>query len=230
MTAVSVKPLKQMLDILSSVTDELVMSKRDDGWTIQAVDKSHTTMVRIRTPLLPVTDSPWAVRIDDIRKGLKGDEVDISLDGSLTVAAGNTFTRMPLLTPEVPNQRFPALSGDASASILADDLKAILKDADAKRVSHVLLTIDDVGVRLDATDDQGFGQMLHIPPEECMDLDVQQRARSRYGLDLLGRFIRTLPTGAEIRLSASNDYPLLVSLSLQGFDAEWVCAPVIVDE
>lgn len=230
MTAVSVKPLKQMLDILSSVTDELVMSKRDDGWTIQAVDKSHTTMVRIRTPLLPVTDEPWAVRIDDIRKGLKGDEVELALDSALEIAAGNTRTRMPLLTPEVPNQRFPALSGDASASILADDLKAILKDADAKRVSHVLLTIDDVGVRLDATDDQGFGQTLHIPPEECMDLDVQQRARSRYGLDLLGRFIRTLPTGAEIRLSASNDYPLLVSLSLQGFDAEWVCAPVIVDE
>lgn len=230
MTAVSVKPLKQMLDILSSVTDELVMSKRDDGWTIQAVDKSHTTMVRIRTPLLPVTDEPWAVRIDDIRKGLKGDEVELALDSALEIAAGNTRTRMPLLTPEVPNQRFPALSGDASASILADDLKAILKDADAKRVSHVLLTIDDVGVRLDATDDQGFGQTLHIPPEECMDLDVQQRARSRYGLDLLGRFIRTLPAGAEIRVSASNDYPLLVSLSLQGFDAEWVCAPVIVDE
>lgn len=231
MTETPVKPLKQMLDILSSVTDELVMSKRDDGWTVMAVDKSHTTMVRIRTPLLPVTDSPWAVRIDDIRKGLKGDEVDISLDGSLTVAAGNTFTRMPLLTPEIPNQKFPALkNSDASASILADDLKAVLKDADAKTVSHVLLTIDDVGVRLDATDDQGFGQMLHIPPEECMDLDVQQRARSRYGLDLLGRFIKTLPAGAEIRISASTDYPVLVSLSLDGFDAEWVCAPVIMTE
>ena len=230
MTAVPVKPLRQMLDLLSSVTDELVMSKRDDGWTLQAVDKSHVTMIRIRTPLLPVTDEPWAVRIDDIRKGLKGDEVDISLDDALIIAAGNTRTRMPLLTPEIPNQRFPSLSGDASASILADDLRTILKDADAKRVNHVLLTIDDVGVRLDATDDQGFGQMLHIPPEECMDLDVQQRARSRYGLDLLSRFVRTLPAGAEIRVSASTDYPLLVSLSLQGFDAEWVCAPVIVDE
>lgn len=230
MTTVSVKPLKQMLDLLSAVTDELVMAKRDDGWTLQAVDKSHVTMIRIRTPLLPVTDEPWAVRIDDIRKGLKGDEVDISLDDALIIAAGNTRTRMPLLTPEIPNQRFPSLSGDASASILADDLRTILKDADAKRVNHVLLTIDDVGVRLDATDDQGFGQMLHIPPEECMDLDVQQRARSRYGLDLLSRFVRTLPAGAEIRVSASTDYPLLVSLSLQGFDAEWVCAPVIVDE
>lgn len=230
MTTVSVKPLKQMLDLLSAVTDELVMAKRDDGWTLQAVDKSHVTMIRIRTPLLPVTDEPWAVRIDDIRKGLKGDEVDISLDDALIIAAGNTRTRMPLLTPEIPNQRFPSLSGDASASILADDLRTILKDADAKRVNHVLLTIDDVGVRLDATDDQGFGQMLHIPPEECMDLDVLSKAESRYGLDLLSRFVRTLPAGAEIRVSASTDYPLLVSLSLQGFDAEWVCAPVIVDE
>ena len=230
MTAVPVKPLRQMLDLLSSVTDELVMAKRDDGWTLQAVDKSHVTMIRIRTSLLPVTDEPWAVRIEDIRKGLKGDEVELTMDSSLIVAAGNTRTRMPLLTPEIPNQRFPSLSGDASASILADDLRTILKDADAKRVNHVLLTIDDVGVRLDATDDQGFGQMLHIPPEECMDLDVQQRARSRYGLDLLSRFVRTLPAGAEIRVSASTDYPLLVSLSLQGFDAEWVCAPVIVDE
>ena len=230
MTAVPVKPLKQMLDLLSSVTDELVMAKRDDGWTIQAVDKSHVTMIRIRTPLLPVTDEPWAVRIEDIRKGLKGDEVELTLDSALIIAAGNTRTRMPLLTPEVPNQRFPSLSGDASASILADDLKSILKDADAKRVNHVLLTIDDVGVRLDATDDQGYGQSLHIPPEECMDLDVLSKAESRYGLDMLGRFIKTLPTGAEIRISESRDYPLKVSLSLDGFDAEWVCAPVIVDE
>ena len=230
MTAVPVKPLRQMLDLLSSVTDELVMSKRDDGWTIQAVDKSHVTMIRIRTPLLPVTDEPWAVKIEDIRKGLKGDEVELTLDSALIIAAGNTRTRMPLLTPEVPNQRFPSLSGDASAAILADDLKAILKDADAKRVNHVLLTIDDVGVRLDATDDQGYGQALHIPPEECMDLDIQQRSSSRYGLDMLGRFIKTLPTGAEIRISESGDYPLKVSLSLDGFDAEWVCAPVIVDE
>ena len=47
---------------------------------------------------------------------------------------------------------------------------------------------------------------------------------------MLGRFIKTLPTGAEIRISESRDYPLKVSLSLDGFDAEWVCAPVIVDE
>lgn len=230
MTETQVKPLKQMLDILSAVTDELVMSKRDDGWTVMAVDKSHTTMVRIRTPLLPVTDEPWAVRIDDIRKGLKGDTVDISLDTSLMVAAGNTRTRMPLLTPEIPNQRFPSLSGDASATILADDFKAILKDADAKKVNHVILTISEDGVVLDATDDQGYGQTLRIPPEECLDIDASTPAKSRYSLDLLGGFIKNLPTGAEIRLSESTDYPLMISLSQSGFDAEWVCAPVIVTE
>lgn len=230
MTETPVKPLKQMLDILSSVTDELVMSKRDDGWTVMAVDKSHTTMVRIRTPLLPVTDDPWSVRIDDIRKGLKGDTVSITLNTALEIAAGNTRTRMPLLTPEIPNQRFPALNGDASASILADDLKAVLKDADAKTVNHVLLSVTEDGVTLDATDDQGYGQTLRIPPEECLDIDPSVPARSRFSLDLLGRFIKTLPAGAEIRISASTDYPVLISLSLDGFDAEWVCAPVIMTE
>lgn len=230
MTETQVKPLKQMLDILSSVTDELVMSKRDDGWTIMAVDKSHTTMVRIRTQLLPVTDDPWAVRIDDVRKGLKGDAVDVSIDTALIIAAGNTRTRMPLLTPEIPNQRFPSLSSDASATILADDFKSILKDADAKKVNHVILTISDDGVLLDATDDQGYGQMLRVPPEECLDIDSSTKVTSRFSLDLLGRFVKTLPAGAEIHLSASTDYPLLISLSLDGIEAEWVCAPVIVTE
>ena len=219
-----------MLDILSSVTDELVMSRRDDGWTVMAVDKSHTTMVRIRTPLLPVTDDPWAVRIDDIRKGLKGDAIDITLDSSLIIAAGNTRTRMPLLTPEIPNQRFPALSGDASATILADDFKAILKDADAKKVNHVILSLNEDGVTLDATDDQGYGQILRVPPEECLDIDAPSKVVSRFSLDLLGRFVKTLPAGAEIRLSASSDYPVLISLTLDSTEVEWVCAPVIVTE
>ena len=168
----------------------------------------------------------WAVEIDKLQQALKGKEVTVSYDGALVVQAGHMVSRIPLMEPE-DCPKVPNIEYTAHATILASDLRAVVRETDGKKVPFIALTIDEQGVTVESRDEMGYGQTLAVPPEECLDLTVESPARATFGTDMMQRFLKNVPNDAEISLDMSKDYPMRISLAGEGWTSEWVCAPVI---
>lgn len=224
--------LRAVADITSAVSKEIVFDSSEfDGMSMKVtmVDPSHTMICSSELSIADPVQGRWAVEISRLQKALTGKEVTLSCDGALVVKAGHMVTRIPLLEPSDP-PKVPRIEYTAHATILASDLKAIVKGTDAKKVQFISLAIDEQGVTVESRDDMGYGQTLAVPPEECLDLSVELPARATFGTDMLQRFLSNVPNDASLELDMSKDYPIRISLSGEGWRSEWVCAPVILDE
>ena len=224
--------LRAVADITSAVSKEIVFDSSEFHGTkmkVTMVDPSHTMICSSELDIADPVQGRWAVEISRLQKALTGKEVTLSCDGALVVKAGHMVTRIPLLEPADP-PKVPSIGYTAHASILASDLKAIVKGTDAKKVQFISLVIDEQGVTVESRDDMGYGQTLAVPPEECLSLDVESPARATFGTDMLQRFLSNVPNDASLGLDMSQDYPMRISLSGEGWESEWVCAPVILDE
>lgn len=221
--------MKTVADLTSSVSKEMTFDSTDfDGMSMKVtmVDPSHTMICSSMLSIPAPVQGRWAVEIDKLQQALKGKEASMSYDGALVVQAGHMVSRIPLMEPE-DSPKVPSIDYTAHATILASDIKAIVKDTDAKKVPFVALTIDEQGVTVESRDEMGYGQTLAVPPEECLDLTVEVPARATFGTDLMQRFLKNVPNDAEISLDMSKDYPIRISLTGEGWQSEWVCAPVI---
>lgn len=226
---IETEPLKAVLDALSCVTDEAVFTPADkDGlWALSAVDPSHVAMVMCALDSPMPVEGQWAVAVPELRKALKTSTVRMeATEGRLTVVAGRVTTAMRLLTPRgVP--KAPNITFDSRATVLASDLKSLVKGA-GRGVEHVVLTVDqDTGLTATALDQGGYGQTVRVPAEEC--LDIEGSATVRLGIAYARAWLSTLADGAEVRMDLSTDVPVRMRVEGPGWSAEWVCAPVILE-
>ena len=220
--------LRTVADLTSTVSKEMTFVPVEDGrgMKVTMVDPSHTMICSSLMSISSPVQGKWAVEISKLQQALKGREVTLGCDGALVVQAGHMVSRIPLMEPE-DCPKVPSIEYTAHATILASDLKAIVKDTDPKKVPFIALTIDEQGVTVESRDEMGYGQTLAVPPEECLDLLVEQPARATFGTDMMQRFLKNVPNDSEISMDMSKDYPMRISLGGEGWSSEWVCAPVI---
>lgn len=218
--------MKTVADLTSTVAKEMTFVPSDEGMRVTMVDPSHTMICSSTLSIPAPVQGRWAVEIDKLQQALRGKEVSISCDGALVVQAGHMVSRIPLMEPE-DCPKVPNIEYTAHATILASDLRAVVRETDGKKVPFIALTIDEQGVTVESRDEMGYGQTLAVPPEECLDLTVEVPARATFGTDMMQRFLKNVPNDAEISLDMSKDYPMRISLTGDGWSSEWVCAPVI---
>lgn len=218
--------MKTVADLTSTVAKEMTFVPSDEGMRVTMVDPSHTMICSSTLSTPSPVQGRWAVEIDKLQQALRGKEVSMSCDGALVVQAGHMVSRIPLMEPE-DAPKVPSIEYTAHATILASDLRAVVRETDGKKVPFIALTIDGQGVTVESRDEMGYGQTLAVPPEECLDLTVEVPARATFGTDMMQRFLKNVPNDAEITLDMSKDYPVRISLAGEGWSSEWVCAPVI---
>lgn len=219
--------LRTVLDLVSSVTDELEVSHDRGGWSVSATDPSHTSMVMAELDAEPLCEGTWRVRLADLQRSLRGTEVALSADGVLSATSGNMTSRMRLLATE-GSSREPALRFSATASFLAQDAVDLVKGSDPKVCQAVRVSVDGDGVSMVADDGSGYGLTLHVPPQECMELEGSGAAH--LSLSLMTAFLSKVPRDAELRLELSDDYPVRMTVGGEHWSCAWVCAPMIFDE
>ena len=221
--------LRTVADLTSAVAKEMTFMPSGDGMRVTMVDPSHTMICDSTLDIPSPMEGGWAVDISRLRSALTGKEVIMSCDGALVVGSGHMVSRIPLMEPE-PCPKVPSIDWTAHATILASDLRTIVRGTDPKKVQFVTLSIDGDGVKVESRDDLGYGTTLSVPPEECVDLTVEVPAKATFGTDMMQRFLSNVPADAEVMLDMSKDYPMRISLAGSGWTCQWVCAPVIRDE
>ena len=231
MVKVSPTALGAVLDMMASVTDEVTFSESPEGgWECMATDRAHVAMCRCTLDAESLGADGWAVEISRLRRALKGDEADISVEGGrLTVVAGRVRTVLPLVEP-ADRVRFPTLDLPAEVAILSSDLSEAVMVDDPRKVSCMRFVLDDGGLTMAAEEDGGTGydRSVTVPPEEC--IDMLGSAATAMPLDYVARLAKAVPKGSDIRLGMADAYPLSVSVSGEGWTAVWMCAPRISDE
>ena len=228
MIELNAEDVRHVLDMMACVTDEVAFEPCGEGFSCIAMDPSKTCVCRCLVRSDATDMGRWAVRVSELSKAMRTKRVILDdSDGRLTVTSGRTVSRVPLLSAEDP-PKFPELEYTATATILAQDLRGLVRTSDPKKVYYVRMTVDSDGVTMVADDDAGYGQTLTVPPEECIDIDGS--AATALSLDHLTRLAKAVPSDAELTMAMADGYPVKVSLGGDGWRAELLCAPILTED
>lgn len=222
------KALKAACAVMSPAARELDVSFSDDGWVMSAIDPTKAMICNVTISARPLPE-PFSVPFESMLRAIRGDTLTIAQEAGLVIVrAGNVSTRIRTLVPDAPFRLPREFEYTAHASVLSDDLRDILSSADPSRVGTAKLVIDRDGLTVNVLDSSGEGQMLTVPPEECISLEGE--AAAGYNVRMLAALLKAVPRGSEILIEMGEDYPMRLTVEGEGWSAWCVLAPLIEEE
>ena len=221
------KSFQSMMETLSKIVDEAVMTVKDDGVIIRALDPAHVAMIEINLP--PDIFLEYEVEGEAkvgfnvtniakiVKRGKKGDKVEIeATDDRVTwTIAGAAIKRYKLLNLDVPEPEIPQAEFEfkARVALIVDAFKNALRDAE---------TVGDT-VELEADEEKlvirGKGAALaetEITRDKpaVIDFQVEEPSRAAYSIDYLKHVLALTKVADTVTIEFSSDAPLRLQFSL----------------
>ncbi|AEM39552.1 proliferating cell nuclear antigen PcnA [Pyrolobus fumarii 1A] len=233
------KSFQSMLETLSKIVDEAVMTVSQEGVRIRALDPAHVAMIEIMLP--PDTFLEYEVEEEAkigfnvvniakiVKRGKKGDKVEIeATDDRVTwTIAGAAIKRYKLLNldiaePEIPEAQFEF---KARIALIVDAFKNALRDAE---------TVGDT-VELEADEEKLLirGRGTAVAETEItrdkpavIDFQVDEPSKAAYSIDYLKHVLALTKVADTVSIEFSTDSPLRLQFSLPaGGRVNYLLAP-----
>ena len=236
----SVSNLKEVVDILSSITNEAKLEFDNEGLKVRAIDSARIAMVDLFVPkdsfsLYEVDEKvEVSVELDKIRNVLRlasqSDDLAISISGSkIKFSLGNLTKTMSTLDSIVNSPKLPTVDPKNFVVIRKADLDKGLRAATDVRDS-IKFTIEDK--KFEATSKSDSEEVdLVIDNDSLIEIRSQEKASSSYPLDYLSKIIKAVSFADTLKIAFNNDYPLVMEFNFSGKDgiktAKFLLAPRI---
>jgi proliferating cell nuclear antigen len=234
----SVKNLKEITDLLNTVITEVKLKLETKGVNIRAVDPAHVAMINIDVPKESfreyVLDGEEEIAIDVerlknvIKVARDSDEISITKEkDKLLFEIGTVNKKFNLLDPStVTTPKIPQISSEFYVIILKSDLEKGLKAAeDVSDAIRLTLTPDSFRAR--SVSDTEESELI-LPKDMLKEISCKSTIKSSYPLEYLIRFIKSVTTTDELKLSFKDDYPLVISFKFgvgRDIDGTFLLAP-----
>ena len=236
----SVSNLKEVVDILSSITNEAKLEFDNEGLKVRAIDSARIAMVDLFVPkdsfsLYEVDEKvEVSVELDKIRNVLRlasqSDDLAISISGSkIKFSLGNLTKTMSTLDSIVNSPKLPTVDPKNFVVIRKADLDKGLRAATDVRDS-IKFTIEDK--KFEATSKSDSEEVdLVIDNDSLIEIRSQEKASSSYPLDYLSKIIKAVSFADTLKIAFNNDYPLVMEFNFAAKDgiktAKFLLAPRI---
>ena len=235
--------LKGLVNIISTLVDEVKFTITEEGMTLKAVDAAHVAMIELAVgkgafESYKAERTELGLDLDKVKGVLKlassGDIIRIEQDdehGRLVFKIGNITRRMNLVdTSTMSDPKVPQLNVTANLTVPVEELQQGIRAADTIS-DHITLRAgpeffelscmgdtDSVSLRLD----KGPAVIIDTPSEVC----------SMYPLDYFSNIIKALPAGTSLDVELENDYPmkLVFGLADGNVKVDYLLAPRIERE
>jgi proliferating cell nuclear antigen len=227
--------MREIVDLLSVLTEEAKMSWGEKGLTVNVVDGSHVALLSAT-----ISDACFETyEVEPVEIGLElgklrdlltlagpGDLVEIDYDdavGAVNVRVGEVHRILRGLdTGSMQEPKLPVLDFDCSAAIGAEKLSRALRAA--KFVGELVdLSLDSKEMRVSVTVEAGEGVNVRFEAGELSELVCPSPTQGTYSLQFLDPLTRKLASGLtqDIRVQFQDKYPLRLDWNSNDGGASW---------
>lgn len=227
--------MREIVDLLSVLTEEAKMSWGEKGLTVNVVDGSHVALLSAT-----ISDACFETyEVEPVEIGLElgklrdlltlagpGDLVEIDYDdavGAVNVRVGEVHRILRGLdTGSMQDPKLPVLDFDCSVAIGAEKLSKALRAA--KFVGELVdLSLDSKEMRVSVTVEAGEGVNVRFESGELSELVCPSPTQGTYSLQFLDPLTRKLASGLtqDIRMQFQDKYPLRLDWNSNDGGASW---------
>lgn len=234
--------LKGLVNIISTLIDEVKFTITPEGMTLKAVDAAHVAMIEMEVEKCAfdkyeAEDCEIGLDLDKVKDVLKlaasGDVIGMEQDdthGRLVFKVGNITRRMNLVdTTTMSDPKVPQLSLTAKISLPVDELQKGIRAAD-KISDHITLKAGPGYFDMFCEGDTD-SVSLHLDGAS-VEVDSDSEVCSMFPLDYYSNIIKAIPAGTTVMVELDNDYPVKLVFSLADGNARvnYLLAPRIESE
>jgi proliferating cell nuclear antigen len=232
--------LKEVVNVVSTLVDEVKFTVNADGLTLRAVDPAHIAMVDLSLGKaafeeFKADEAEIGIDIDKLNQFLKlarsDDMIDIKHDEDkrrLNIAVGDITRRMSLIdTTGMSDPKVPSLNLPAKLTVKADDLVQGIKASETVS-DHIALTASPEGFEMTCEGD--MDQVNWKKAKKDMEfLETPSSVRSLFPLEYFSNMLKAVPGGSSVTMFLGNDYPVKVEFQIAGGKGEvrYLLAPRI---
>ena len=235
--------LKQLLEIIRNLTNEVKFSISDTALKIKAVDTAHVAMVDLTLKKdgfeeYKADDCELGIDLEKLNDVLKlaggSDILSIEHDedkNRLITKVGNITRRMSLLDasvltdPKVPNLNLP-VKIKLKAGELLQGIRASEPIAD-----HISLIATADGFELASQGDTD-SVSLKLPKDMLEKIECAETVKSLFALDYFSKMIKAVGPSESVLMNLGTDYPVKLEFSFadENGSAIYLLAPRIESE
>ena len=220
--------LKGLVNVISTLIDEVKFTISPEGITIKAVDPAHVAMIELNIDAgafesYSADQTEIGLDLDKVKDVLKlsssGDIISMEQDegyGRLIFRIGNITRRMNLVeTSSMNDPRVPPLELSSMIEVSVTELQRGIK-ASENISDHIALTITDEYFELSCEGDTDSVN-LKMEKSQLTSLEIsgdKQKYSSMFPLDYFSNIIKAVPSDSSIRIDLDNDYPVTLKFAL----------------
>jgi len=234
--------LKGLVNIISTLIDEVKFSISPDGMTLKAVDAAHVAMIELDVTKgafesYSAEETELGLDLEKVKGVLKlagsGETIKMEQDdntGKIIFKVGNITRRMSLIdTSGMNDPKVPQLNLAANIVVPVEELQKGIRAVESIS-DHITLKAgpeffelscegdtDSVTLRLDAG---------------SAKIDTESDVCSMFPPDYLANIIKAIPSGTQVNIELDNDYPVkfVFTLADGAVSVSYLLAPRIESE
>jgi proliferating cell nuclear antigen len=235
--------LKELIDVVSTLVDEVKLNVGKTGIAVKAVDPAHVAMVDLSLGKdafeeYKGNESELGIDINKIREVLRlarsGEIISMDHDedkNRLVMSVGNIVRRMSLVDtagmsdPKVPNLELPA-----KLAVRTEELRRGIRASESVS-DHIALISSPDGFEMISEGDTDSVN-LKLPKDLLEEIDCKETVRSLFPLDYFSNMIKAVSSAEAITMYLGNDYPVRMEFKIADGkgDVKYLLAPRIESE
>lgn len=235
--------LKGLVNIISTLIDEVKFTITPEGMTLKAVDAAHVAMIEMEVTRdafesYSAESCEIGLDLDKVKGVLKlassGDIIKMEQDeshGRLVFKVGNITRRMNLVdTTSMSDPKVPQLSLTAHINVPVEELQKGIRAAESIS-DHITLKAGPEYFELSCEGDTD-SVSLRLDKDSSMSIDTDSEVCSMFPLDYFSNIIKAIPSGTVINVELDSDYPVKLKFGLADGNAKvnYLLAPRIESE
>jgi proliferating cell nuclear antigen len=235
--------LRELIDVVSTLVDEVKFNVTKSGIGVKAVDPAHVAMVDLTLDKgafeeYKGDESELGIDINKIREVLKlaraGEIISMDLDedkNRLVMSVGNIVRRMSLVdTAGMSDPKVPSLDLPAKLAVRTDELRQGIRASESVS-DHIALISSPDGFEMISEGDTDSVN-LKLPKDLLEELSCKETVRALFPLDYFSSMIKAVSSADSITMHLGNDYPVRMEFKIADGKGEvkYLLAPRIESE
>ena len=235
--------LKEIVDVVSTLVDEVKFNVDKDGITVKAVDPAHVAMVDLHVDrgaflAFRADEGEIGLDMDKLKEVLRlargNDEIQFEVDedkNRMVATVGNITRRMALVdTAGMSDPKVPNLSLPARVTIRTDELRQGIRASESVS-DHIALSVSPEGFEITSQGDTDSIK-LRLSKDMLDEIECKEPVRSLFPLDYFSNMVKAIGSAPTVRLHLGKDYPVNIEFSIAGGKGEvkYLLAPRIESE
>jgi proliferating cell nuclear antigen len=234
--------LKGLVNIISTLIDEVKFTITPEGMTLKAVDAAHVAMIEMEISKgafesYSAEDTELGLDLDKVKGVLKlagaGEIIKMEQDdsvGKLVFKVGNITRRMSLIdTTGMSDPKVPQLDLTATITVAIEELQKGIRAVESIS-DHITLKAGPEFFELSCEGDTDSVSLKL--DKDAAKIDTSSDVCSMFPPEYLANIIKAIPSGTQVDIELDNDYPvkLVFNLADGAVKVHYLLAPRIESE